>query len=154
MTGAIKILAIAIIATATLGARADEEVDYPAGYRSWTHVSSAYVGEGNPAFPRYGGIHHIYANDRALVGYRTGTFPVGSVLVFDLFDVKVGRGAIDPTNRKFVDVMEKRGDGWRFVEFAGSSRSEIAVTGAKGVTACAACHERAQRDHVFSQFAE
>jgi cytochrome c553 len=50
--------------------------------------------------------------------------------------------------------MEKRHDGWRFVEFAGESRSEIAVDGAKAVTACAACHAMAQRDQVFSQFAE
>lgn len=154
MPGVIKFLAITAVATVTLGASRDAEVAYPTGYRHWTHVSSAYVGEGNPAFPRYGGIHHIYANDRALAGYRTGTFPVGSVLVFDLFDVKVGPGTIDPTTRKFVDVMEKRAEGWRFVEFAGSSRTEIAVTGPKAVTACAACHERAERDHVFSRFAE
>ena len=155
MTGALRVLAITFVAAATVGAsRAEEEVAYPAGYRHWTHVSSAHVGEGNPAFPRYGGIHHIYANDLALDGYRSGTFPVGSVLVFDLFDVKVGPGAIDPTRRKFLDVMEKRRGGWRFVEFAGSSHTEIAVSGAKAVSACAKCHERAQRDHVFSQFTE
>lgn len=154
MTGAIKPLVVVLAAAATLGASSDKEVAYPAGFRSWTHVSSAYIGEGNPAFPRFGGIHHIYANDRALVGYRTGIFPIGSVLVFDLHDVTVGKGAIDPTTRKFLDVMEKRPGGWRFVEFAGSSRTEISVTGAKGVTACAACHTHAKRDHVFSQFAE
>jgi hypothetical protein len=153
MATAIKPIAIAVIAAATLGASHHDEVAYPVGFRRWAHVSSAYIGEGNPAYPRYGGIHHIYANDRALAGYRSGTFPVGSVLVFDLRDVKVGQGAIDPTTRKFLDVMEKRRDGWRFVEFAGDSR-KIAINGAQAVTACAACHDRAERDHVFSRLAE
>jgi hypothetical protein len=154
VTVAIKILAISIAAAATLGASSNEEISYPAGFRSWTHISSGYIGEGAPGFPRSGGIRHIYANDLALVGYRSGTFPLGSVIVSGLHDVKTVQGKATPTTRKLLDVMEKRHDGWRFVEFAGESRSEIAVDGAKAVTACAACHDRAQRDHVFSQFAE
>lgn len=146
----LKFITLASIAAVLIGASHDSEVAYPEGFRRWTHVSSAYIGEGHPAFPRYGGIHHIHANKLAMEGYRTGTFPVGSVLTFDVHDVKIGMGTIDPTTRKLLDVMEKRRDGWRFIEFDGDSKTKIAVTGAQAVNACAVCHTAAPRDHVFS----
>lgn len=146
----LKIIMLAGIAAVSIGAGLDSEVAYPEGFRRWVHVSSAYIGEGHPAFARYGGIHHIHANELAMEGYRTGIFPIGSVLTFDVHAVKTGPGTIDPTTRKLLDVMEKRRDGWRFVEFEGDSKTKIAVTGAQAVKACAACHTGAPRDHVFS----
>ncbi|WP_052216080.1 cytochrome P460 family protein [Sphingomonas sp. ERG5] len=150
LSGIIALAAVATVATAS--STPEPEIAYPAGFRGWTHISSAYIGEGNPGFPRYGGIHYIYANDRALTGYRTGVFPLGSVLIFDVHDVKTGPGTIDPTARKLLDVMEKRRTGWRFIEFDGDSRTKISVTGDQAVKVCAACHENAKRDHVFSAF--
>lgn len=145
-----KSLGCVLVIFASASASDDREVDYPDGFRRWTHVTSGYIGEEHPGFVRYGGIHHIHANDRALTGYRTGKFPIGSVLTFDVHAVKKGAGTIDPTSRKLLDVMEKRATGWRFVEFDGDSRTKISVTGAQAVKACAACHTSAPRDHVFS----
>jgi hypothetical protein len=145
-----RIAYAAAISLGSIAASSDPEVDYPEGFRGWAHVTSGYIGEEHPAFKRYGGIHHIHANARAVTGYRTGVFPVGSVLTFDVHAVTKGAGTITPTSRKLLDVMTKQQGGWRFVEFDGDSHTAISVTGAQAVKACAACHATAQRDHVFS----
>src|SRR5262245_44232341 len=56
-------------------------VPYPEGFRSWTVVKSLIVGPDHDSFAKRGGIHHYYANDKAVAGYRTGTFPDGSIVV-------------------------------------------------------------------------
>jgi hypothetical protein len=151
-----------ILAAATLASlmplaaamAAGPEVPFPAGYRSWTHISSAWIGEGGLGFPRFGGMHHIYANPAAVQGYRTGTFPAGSVLVFDVLETKQANGAITTGARKFRDVMAKTGDGWRFTEFNLGSQTERNVATEAGDKACGACHASATTDHVFSSFAD
>lgn len=136
------------------------EVGYPEGFRAWTHVSSGLIEPGSPAFDRYGGVHSIYANGKALEGYRTGRFPEGSVLAFDVFAL-----ATDETThtrsmaeRKLVDVMEKdtarfaATGGWGYGEFNGSSHTERSLTHAQAVKACHGCHETQKaRDFVFSR---
>src|SRR4029450_2560956 len=77
-------LAVAVAARA----RQDLSIPFPAGYRTWAHVKSVVVGPASAAFATEGGIHHIYANERAVEGYRTGTFPDGSVIVYDLLETK------------------------------------------------------------------
>lgn len=57
---------------------ADPQVPYPEGYRDWHHVKSMVIEEGHPLYGSFGGIHHLYANDKAMKGYRKGTFPNGS----------------------------------------------------------------------------
>ena len=56
-------------------------------------MKSVLVGPASPAFPTEGGVHHIYANDLALQGYRTGRFPDGAVVVYDLLDTKEVNGS-------------------------------------------------------------
>jgi hypothetical protein len=53
------------------------------GFRSWTHVGEAPSAAlfGQPA-----GTHHIWANEAALAGYRSGAWADGAVLVFDVVD--------------------------------------------------------------------
>jgi len=51
-----------------------------ADYHQWSHIKSMVIEEGHPLFEPFGGIHHIYANKRALTGYRKGKFPDGSIL--------------------------------------------------------------------------
>ena len=65
---------------------------YPEGFRSWTHVKSLIVGPGHESFPTRGGIHHYYANDKAVAGYRAGTFPDGSIVVDEAVFPKEGDG--------------------------------------------------------------
>ena len=88
-------------------------VPYPDGYRQWTHVKSMVIQQGHPLFGAFGGIHHLYANDKAIKGYRNGnSFPSGSVIVFDLLDEKTSAGAIEEGPRKVVGVMMKDARKW------------------------------------------
>jgi len=131
-------------------------VAYPEGYRAWYHVKSMVILPGHPLADPFAGIHHIYANPPALKGYRTGTFPEGSVIVFDLLEAKSADKTITEGSRKLVGVMvrDKRHDGdaggWEFEAFAGDSRTKRLVNG-KGATACYPCHARASDGHVFSR---
>lgn len=146
-----------ITAVAILPALADDAaVPYPDGYRDWHHVKSMVIEEGHPLFGAFGGIHHIYANAAALTGYRSGTFPDGSVIVFDLLEAQSGGNAVTEGPRKVVGVMRKDATkyaatgGWGYEGFAGGDRSKRAV-GADAATACHACHQAQKAtDYVFS----
>lgn len=151
-----------LAATATMAAD-PAPVPYPEGYRQWTHVKSMVIEDGHPLFGAFGGIHHIYANAKAMQGYRSldkgsASFPDGSVIVFDLLEARRGGGALEEGARKVVGVMVKdrkrwaATGGWGFEGFKGDSHSERAV-GRDAATACFNCHapERAS-DHVFSRY--
>lgn len=114
------------------------------------------IQQGHPLYEAFGGIHHLYANAKALQGYRKGSFPDGAVIVFDLLDVKAGGGAIEEGPRKVVGVMVKdtrkwkATGGWGFEGFKGDSKTERAA-GAEAKTACFDCHApQKARDYVFS----
>ena len=130
------------------------EPAYPDGYRRWVHIKSGWIGEGSPAFPRFGGMHHVYANPKAMDGYRRGNFPPGSVLVFDVLETKPGPGSLETGARRQLDVMEKTAAGWRYGEFRGDSRTERSVTAAEAVKACAACHAKMGADSVISRLGD
>ncbi len=71
------------------------EVPYPAGYRSWTHVKSMVIQPGHALHASFGGIHHLYANAKAMQGYKSGRFADGSVIIFDLLEAKSADNAIN-----------------------------------------------------------
>jgi len=81
-----------LIAMATLFAQDKPAVPYPDGFRSWTHVKSLIVGPDHESFAKRGGIHHYYANDKAVAGYRTGSFPDGAIIVDEAVVTKDGEG--------------------------------------------------------------
>lgn len=157
-------LKLVLVATAvlfgslSLAAKLDDSVKFPKTFRKWAHVKSVVVGPQSAAFATEGGIHHIYANDKALEGYDTGKFPDGSVIVYDLLETKEVAGATieGPTRR--VDVMMKQSDlyhatqGWGFASFKADNQTDGKLT-AEREAACVACHER-RKDHdlVFSEF--
>ena len=64
------VLGVLVTFTSALPYRAasDNTVPYPEGYRKWVHVGTALVGPQSPFFATGGGIHHIYANDKAMKG--------------------------------------------------------------------------------------
>ena len=133
-------------------------VDYPQDYRKWVHVKSGLIGPQSPAYARYGGLHHIYANQHAMEGYSSGRFPDGSVIVFDLLETRDNSGATVEGARRFIDVMTKDAGqypetgGWGFEEFKGDSSSERALS-LEGRTACYSCHTAVKgHDFVFSAF--
>ena len=134
---------------------ADNAVDqFPAGYRQWVHVKSALIGPQFPAFATEGGIHHIYANDKAMQGLRTGQFSDGSVLVYDLLETSENGGVTSEGQRRRVDVMRKDSKaypgsgGWWFGRFMGNDHQNDVLT-AEHRSACFACHH-----FVFSGFRE
>jgi len=50
-------------------------------------------------------MHHIYANAKAVEGYRTGRFPDGAIIVFDRFRLQVNGTTTKIGDRQLVDVM-------------------------------------------------
>jgi hypothetical protein len=144
------IIPAALVLTASTGMVS--EIAFPDGYRTWTHIKTAVIGPSSPAFSRFGGMHGIYANPAAMKGYRSGRFPDGSVIVFDVHETATSQGIEQPGQRRFIDVMTKSGGSWRFGEFAGDSKTQRNVTMAQGETQCATCHAQSPTDHVYSQY--
>ncbi len=147
----------AIVAASGFTPSANEEVPYPEGFRTWTHVKSALIEKGSPAFAHWGGFHHIYGNAKAIEGYKTGKFPDGSVLVFDVVEATSKDSVVSEGNRRLIDVMVRDADrfkstgGWGYEEFAGDSKTERKI-GALAVTACYSCHSyQKDNDNVFSK---
>jgi hypothetical protein len=153
-------LVVAVLAAALGFAAHSKEgakVKYPEGYRSWPHVKSMVIQEGHPLFEAFGGIHHVYANEKALRALRDGKgkYPDGAVFVFDLLEATSADGAIAEGPRKVVGVMQRDAKrfastgGWGFEGFKGDTRDR-AVT---DMRACFECHEpRKASGYVFSEW--
>jgi hypothetical protein len=58
------------------------------------------------------GIHHIYANPKGVEGLNTGTYPDGSVLVFDLLNYAEKDLTIREGDRKLASSAKSVGH-WR-----------------------------------------
>ena len=155
-TGALAtFFVLAFTGTGISGDR-DSMVKYPEGYRVWTHVKSMVIEEGHPLHGAFGGIHHIYANKKALKGLKKNRYPDGAVFIFDLLEASKKDNAITEGGRKVVGVMEKdqkkfaSTGGWGFEAFKGDT-TERAVKDPKAD--CFACHEaQKQTDFVFSGY--
>lgn len=141
----LSILAAFILVPAVPVHAGPPPVPYPEGYRDWTHVKSMVIEPGHPLANPFEGIHHIYANPSAREGLRNGTYPDGSVLVFDLLEAVRGDAAVGEGERKLVGVMVRDAarygatGGWGFEGFAGNSRSERLTD--DGGAGCYACHQ-------------
>jgi len=133
------------------------DVDYPDGYRQWSHVKSVILQEKHPLYKTFGGIHHIYANSKALEAMKAGKpYPDGSVLVFDLLETKVEDNVIAEGARKRADVMQKdskkftKTAGWGYESFKGDTRERVVQD---VQTACHSCHVgQKESDYVFSTY--
>ena len=151
-------IAALTLAAATAVAATSADVPYPTNYRDWSHVKSMVIEPGHALHATFGGIHHLYANPKAMLGYRTGEFPDGAVIVFDLLEAVSKDHTVTEGARKVVGVMHRDSQkyaatgGWGFEGFAGDSSTQR-VVGANAATACFACHQaqRAQ-DYVFSRY--
>ncbi len=132
-------------------------VEYPSGYRTWQHVKSMIIQPGHPLEDPFGGIHHIYANSKAMSGLTSGEYEDGAVFVFDLLGYADGDKVIVETDRKRIDVMQydneqfSETDGWGYDTFVGDSTTERLVQDV--VVSCYGCHTGAQAsNYVFSQY--
>jgi hypothetical protein len=148
-----RLIVLSILSCAAAAAADAPPVPYPEGYRQWMHVKSMVIQPGHALYDAFGGIHHLYANKKAEQGYRSGKFPNGAVIVFDLLDAKSADNTVQEGARKVVGVMHKDAKkyaatgGWGYEGFKGDSKSDRAV-GANAATACYQCHQ-AQRDKDF-----
>ncbi|MES9817854.1 MAG: cytochrome P460 family protein [Candidatus Thiodiazotropha sp.] len=147
----------ALWVTASVALATESKVPYPTDYRNWHHVKSMVIEEGHPLFNAFGGIHHIYANDKALEGYRKGLFPDGAVIIFDLLDTVRTDNTVTESRRKVLGVMHKDSTkftatgGWGFEGFGGGDPTNR-VVGDKAASACFACHQPQKgQDYTFSQ---
>jgi uncharacterized SAM-binding protein YcdF (DUF218 family) len=136
----------------------DDAIPYPSGYRQWAHVKSALIGPQSPFFESFGGIHHIYANEKAMQGYRSGRFPDGSVIVFDLLEARESAGVTTEGPRLRIGLMVKSSKryaetgGWGYEGFRGDSQTDRSLT-TEGRKGCYNCHaQRKDNDFVFSAF--
>ncbi len=132
------------------------KVDYPDGYRSWQHVKSMVILPGHALADPFAGIHHVYANDKALAGLASGRFEDGAVLVFDLLAAEDAGSAFAEGPRKFIGIMQRDAEafastgGWGYEAFAGDSRDQRLVD--DGGQSCHACHAEVQASgYVFSR---
>jgi hypothetical protein len=152
--GVVGVCAVSLAARAQTASTL-EPVQYPESYRHFVHVKSTVIGKDSPDFQRNGGIHHFYANDKAMEGYRTGLFPDGSVLVDDSLEAQESAGKTTEGARHRVAVMVKDHDrysstrGWGFEVFKGDSHEGSLP--AEGRAACVRCHASG-RDSVFSEY--
>lgn len=148
---------LALIFTAVaIADTSDKAVPYPTGYREWQHVKSMVIQNGHPLYGSFGGIHHLYANKKAIAGYKSGDFADGSVIVFDLLEATSDNNAITEGKRKVLGIMYKDKmkyvdtGGWGFEGFAGDSKTER-VVGKNALSACFACHTaQKEKGFVFS----
>src|SRR5580704_2645174 len=100
-----------------------KEVPYPENFREWKHIKTAIIGPKSPAFEHFGGFHHIYANPKAVEGYKTNHFADGSMIVFDVIEAIEKNTDVSEGKRRIIDVMIKdtalypETGGWGFEEF-------------------------------------
>lgn len=143
----------ALILTTTMA----QAVDYPTDYRHWSHVKTLTLHAGHALENPFMGIHHIYANPAALEGLRTGIYPDGAVLAFDLLESITADHATAEGERLLLGVMQKdrktyaATGGWGFQGWSGNSRTERLVK--DNGESCFACHTtEKERDYVFSHW--
>lgn len=136
---------------------AADSVQYPDGFRRWVHVGTGVILPGNnPALKREEGMHHVFANPKAVDGYASGDFADGSIIVYELREAKQMNGVIFEGDRRRVDVIIKDSTlykdtgGWRFERFWANDQAQNAVQDAGA--SCFACHSNAKtHGFVFTQ---
>ena len=153
-------LASMAVLLAAFGANAIDDgadVAYPSGYRAWQHVKSMIIQPGHPLEDPFGGIHHVYANSKAMSGLTGGQYEDGAVFVFDLLNYDDSNKTIVETDRKRLDVMQYDSEqfsetgGWGYDTFVGDSATERLVQDV--VVSCHACHTGVKAsNYVFSQY--
>ncbi len=150
IAGLVGVVALSVQAAETA------KIAYPEGYRDWRHVKSMELKPGHALYDSFGGLHHIYANPKALKGYQTGKFRDGAVIIFDLLEAKHEGNALTEGKRKVLGVMVRDGKkyaatgGWGFEGFAGGDPKKP-VVGGNAATACFACHApQKDNNYLFS----
>jgi len=150
------IIAVLMLSLSNSGFAEGIDAPYPEAYRSWFHVKTMLIEPGHPLENPFQGIHHVYANTKAVKGLNTGTYANGAVFAFDLLEYTKKDLTIQEGERKLLGIMHKDSNkysstgGWGFEGFAGDSKTKRLVN--DGGQSCFACHTSERKnDFVFSQ---
>jgi hypothetical protein len=153
----LSVFAVLILALSNSGFAEGIDAPYPEGYRSWFHVKTMLIEPGHQLENPFQGIHHVYANSKAVKGLHTGTYSDGSVLVFDLLNYSEKDLTIQEGDRKLVGIMHKDSNkysstgGWGFEGFAGDSRTQRLVS--DDGSSCYGCHTAVESSaFVFTKY--
>ena len=135
---------------------AAELAQYPDNFRRWVHVGTGVITPDSTIPEGEQGMHHIFANPKAVEGYASGDFADGSVIVYELRTAQHNNGIIFEGERRRVDVMIKDSTrykstgGWHFERYWGDEQTKDAIQGSE--IACFQCHTKAKaHGFVFSQ---
>jgi hypothetical protein len=146
----------------TLSETATAGTPYPEGYRHWTFLHSSLVPATFGSFakkpcekPCTAGIFHFYANDKAMQGLLTGSYPDGSIFAEEMLEWLGSKEG----QRRVVGVMVKDDQryastqGWGYGNFDEGSRTDM--LDAKARQDCAQCHlARKDKGYVFTEYRE
>ncbi|MBV5337117.1 MAG: cytochrome P460 family protein [Deltaproteobacteria bacterium] len=123
-------------------------------YKTWKKSVRKVVPDKTSLFY---GIHYIYADSKALQGYKTGNrFPEGSRIIIEHFNIKGGDSSVDgPKNMTVLmkkDRRQKNTGGWLYAGYTADGKP----SGLDPVKNCFECHQKevAGRDYVFSGSAD
>ena len=129
-------------------------VDFPQGYKEWKHIKTMVIKPEHPMGDLFHGIHHIYANDKAYHGYKSGKFEDGAVIALDFLNYEDTNISISETSRIYVATMVKdqkkfkKTHGWGYEAFKGDNREKL-VTDVYNM--CVKCHESQEKNsYIFS----
>ena len=134
---------------------AAESIQFPENFRRWVHVGTGVIMPGGPIPEQEQGMHHVFANPKAVDGYSSGAFADGSTIVYELRQSLQKDGVIFEGDRRRVDVMVKDSrlpstGGWRFERFWGNDQAKDVVSDSG--KACFECHLKAKsHGFVFTQ---
>jgi hypothetical protein len=121
----------------------------PKGYSTWQKSDRKVVTDKKSLFY---GIHYIYADKKAMQGYKAGNrFPEGSRIVVEFFNIKENPAVDGPKNMVVLmqkDKRRKETGGWLFASFGADGKP----SGIDPVKNCFECHlkDAAQKDYVIS----
>lgn len=122
----------------------------PRGYTAWQKSERKVVSDKGSLFY---GIHYIYADRKAVQGYRAGNrFADGSTIIVEHFNIKDGAAPSDGSKNMVVmmrkDSRHKATGGWLFAGYGADGRP----SGLDPASTCFGCHQKeaSQRDFVIS----
>lgn len=147
MRGVISGLLVCIIFFSAVSHAATLAV--PKGYPTWQKSERKVVTDKSSLFY---GIHYIYADKKALMGYKAGNkFSEGSRIVVEFYNIKDNPAVDGPKNMIVLmqkDKRRKETGGWLFAGFGADGKP----SGIDPVNNCFGCHQKdaAQRDFVIS----
>lgn len=123
-------------------------------YQSWKKSVRKVVSDKKSLFY---GIHYIYADSKALKGYKAGNkFPEGSRIVVEHFNIKGDNSSVDGPKNMVVlmkkDKSQKNTGGWLYAGYTADGKPSRLDP----VKNCFECHQKevAGRDYVFSSSAD